>query len=101
MQEYIPLREAARRMPVPVCAATVWRWCAKGFYIPAAKQVVRLQHVHVGRKMFTTEKWVEQFIDDLTAAKALGRRAAGKKPGKVVRLLELYEAEAVLRRAGI
>lgn len=101
MQEYISIREAARRMPVPVASCTVWRWCTKGFYIPAAKQIVRMQHVNIGRKMFTTEQWVEQFIGDLTAAKALQREAEGKKPGKLERLLELYEADAILRRAGI
>lgn len=101
MKNYISLHEAATRLPVPVAKSTLWRWCTKGFYIPAAKHIVRMQHVNIGRKMFTTEQWVEQFIDDLTAVKALQREAKGKKPGKLERPLELYEADAILRRAGI
>lgn len=100
MRQYITLHEATKRTPVPVSHCTLWRWCAKGFYIPAAKQLVRLQHVCIGRKMFTTEQWLEEFFVNLTAAKDLARRSR-KKPGKLERLLEVYHAEAVLRRAGI
>ena len=98
MQEYLTLSEAARLMPRPVAPCTVWRWCTKGFYMRAAKKIVRLQHIVVGRGMFTTQEWIERFIGEMTAAKAAERE---KKPGKFERLMELYEAESVLRRAGI
>ena len=100
MNKYITLQEAAKRTPVPVSQCTLWRWCTKGFYIPAAKQLVRLQYVCVGRRMFTTEQWLEEFIVNLSAAKELSRQAR-RRPRKLERLLELYHVEAVLRRAGI
>ncbi|NLW87317.1 MAG: hypothetical protein GXY38_10635 [Planctomycetes bacterium] len=97
MQEYITLKEAGRRLPGSVSGCTIWRWCTKGFYIPAAKRVIRMQYVHIGRKVFTTEQWIEQFIDDLTAAKSLRHEAERK----TLRLRELERADAVLRQAGI
>jgi hypothetical protein len=100
MRQYITLEEAAKLTPATVSPCTLWRWCAKGFYISGAKQLVRLQHVCVGRRMFTTEQWLEEFIVTLSAAKELARQAR-KRPGKLERLLEVYHAEAVLRRAGI
>lgn len=100
MNKYITLQEAAKVTPMPVSQCTIWRWCVKGFYISAIKQLVRLQYVCVGRKMFTTEQWLEEFIVNLSAAKELARQAR-RKPGKLERLLEVYHAEAILRRAGI
>ena len=98
MQEYLKLSEAAKLMPLPVNTCTVWRWCVKGFYMRAVKKIVRLQHIMVGRRLLTTQEWIDRFIAEMTAAKAAERE---KKPGKFERLMELYEAEAVLRRAGI
>lgn len=101
VREYITLEEAGRRLPGSVSTCTIWRWCTKGFYVPAAKQVIRMRFVQIGPKMFTTELWLEQFIDDFTAAKNLQREAKRRTPGKLERILELYRADAVLREAGI
>lgn len=98
MQEYLRLSEAARLMPLPVNPSTVWRWCVKGFRMRAARKTVRLEHVVVGRRLLTTREWMDRFVAEMTAAKAAERQ---KKPGKFERLMSMYEAEAVLRRAGI
>ena len=98
MPEYLRLSDAAKIMPLPVNACTVWRWCVKGFYMRAAKKAVRLEHIVVGRRLLTTQEWIDRFIAELTAAKAAERK---KKPGKFERLMGLYEAESVLRRAEI
>ena len=68
---------------------------------PATKRVVRLEHVNIGRRLFTTKKWVEEFIAELTAAKACHPEGIPKTATKKQRLRELQEADEILRRAGI
>ena len=102
MRKYMTLREASERLPVKPSYCTVWRWANKGFYVPALGKVVRMRYVHIGRRLFTTEEWLEEFIDELSAARDAERQCRSSKPGrKIDRILEIYEAEAVLRRAGI
>ena len=98
MQQYLKLSDAAKLTPLEVSPCTVWRWCVKGFYIKAAKKTLRLEHVVIGRRLLTTQEWIDRFIAEITAARVAIRE---KKPGKFERLMELYEAEATLRRAGI
>jgi hypothetical protein len=102
-KDFIPLPEAAKLLPGGISGCTLWRWCTKGFYIRALGKIIRLEHAYAGRRLFTTGQWLDQFIGDLTAARALEReRRSGKGVGrKWERLLQLYEADAVLRRAGI
>ena len=102
MRKYLTLAEAAQLLPRTLATCTVWRWCVKGFYIRFVDEIIRLRHVRIGRKMFTTEEWLEQFIDDLSAAREAERRCRASRPGrKVDRILQLYEADSVLRQAGI
>jgi hypothetical protein len=102
MRKYLTFAEAAQRLAGKVSACTVWRWSAKGFYVRAVHRIIRLRYVHIGRRLFTKEEWLEQFIDELSAARDAERDCRASKPGrKVDRILEIYEAEAVLRRAGI
>ena len=53
--------------------------------------------------MLTTELWLEDFIDRLTAARMAERQwRAGGRPGrKWQRYAELCEADIILHRAGI
>ena len=102
MRKYLTLPEATQRLPGKVAACTVWRWSAKGFYVRAVDRIIRLRYVYIGRRLFTTEEWLEQFIDELSAARNAERDCRASKSGrKVDRILEIYRAEAVLRRAGI
>ena len=102
MRKYVTLAEAAQLLPNRPAACTLWRWCVKGFYIRAVDEIIRLRHVHIGRRIFTTEQWLEQFIDDLSAARDAERKCQASRPGrKVDRILELYKADSILRRAGI
>ena len=98
--QYITLDAAAKLTPIPVSQCTIWRWCSKGFRFEGVEQPVLLQYICVGRKMFTTEKWMEDFFIHLRAAKTLSKRSK-RKPGMLERLIEIYHAEAVLRRAKI
>jgi len=101
MRKYLTLAEAAQLLPRPPVSATLWRWCVKGFYIRYVDKIIRLRHVRIGRKMFTTEEWLEQFVDDLSAAREAERKCRTSRPGrKVDRILQLYEADGILRQAG-
>jgi len=102
MRNYFTLQEAGKRLPVPRHVSTMCRWSVRGFYFPALDKIIRLQHVHVGRRLFTTEEWLEGFIDETSAAQEAERQCRVTKPGiKVDRIVELYKADAILRRAGI
>ena len=101
MKDYLRLSEAAGILPVPVAPCTIWRWCVNGYFVPATKRVVRLEHVNIGRRLFTTKKWVEEFIAELTAAKACHPEGIPKTATKKQRLRELQEADEILRREGI
>ena len=83
--------------------ATLWRWCTKGLYIAPLNQVVRLEHIYVGRKIVTTEEWLDQFLERLTVAKTAEHRyRSGRKPDRrYYRIMQLLQAEATLRRARI
>ena len=54
MRKYLTLAEAAQLLPHRPAASTLWRWSVKGFYIRAVDEIIRLQHVHIGRRIFTT-----------------------------------------------
>ena len=103
MRKYLTMAQAAELLPIKRSAATLWRWCVKGVYVPRVNTIVRLQHVYVGRRLMTTEAWIEEFFDQLTLARDAERklRVVGKPGSKYDRIMELYKADATLRRAGI
>lgn len=103
MDEYITLQEAAELLPTKPAQSTIWRWCARGIYVRGADQIVRMQFVRIGRKMFTTSDWLEEFIHRLTATTMAAHeewmdRHKKLRPG---RLRQLAEADEILARAGI
>ncbi len=103
MRKYITLHQAAKLLPIKVSGSTVWRWCINGLSVPGQDEVIRLQFVSVGRRLFTTAEWLDLFVDELTAAR-LGhyrRRNNGRTDRHWQRAKELAEADEILRRAGI
>ena len=68
MNMYITLDEATELLPIKPNRSTIWRWCARGIYVRGVDEVVRMKFVRIGRKLFTTADWVEEFIHRLTAA---------------------------------
>ena len=102
MRKYLTMAQAAELLPIKRSVPTVWRWCAKGVYVRRVNKIIRLQHVYVGRRMMTTEAWLEEFIDQLTLAREAERklRVLGRPGSRYDRIMQLYEADAVLRRAG-
>lgn len=68
-QEYITLTQAAKLAPGRPSINCLWRWCRKGVLARNGEQV-RLQHVRIGGKLFTTTEWLSQFGQALAEADA-------------------------------
>ena len=66
---YITLHKAAKLVPGGTSANCIWRWCRKGV-LARDGQRVRLQHVRIGGKLYTTEPWLTQFGQALAEADA-------------------------------
>jgi len=66
--QHITLTEAAKITPGRPSTNCLWRWCRRGV-MSRSGQRVRLEHVRIGGKIFTTARWVEEFgkaTDDTT-----------------------------------
>ena len=99
--EYISLAEAAGLAPGAPCYETVWRWARQGVTARNG-QVVKLRHLRAGAKLFTTQQWLEQFMEDLAAAD--GHAPQRQSCGRRARTIPLHgdaEAAEALRKAGI
>ncbi|MGD8453620.1 MAG: hypothetical protein PVJ57_17540 [Phycisphaerae bacterium] len=64
---FMTLEEATRWIPRRFSAATIWRWIRYGL-TTSSGTVVKLRHLQIGRRMFTTAAWLQEFFDALTAA---------------------------------
>lgn len=69
----ISLAEAAKTLPQAngknFSTNTVWRWARKGVKSRAG-DTIRLQHVRLGGKIYTTRQWVDEFGARLAQADA-------------------------------
>ncbi|MDP6635659.1 MAG: hypothetical protein QGG42_12215 [Phycisphaerae bacterium] len=68
-KKYIRLGQAARIAPGRPSANCIWRWCRKGI-LSRTGQRIRLQHIRIGGKIFTTGGWLDEFGKSLAAADA-------------------------------
>ena len=68
-QEYLTLTQAAKLAPGRPSINCIWRWCRKGV-LARDGQRIRLQHVRIGGKLYTTAEWVAQFGTALAEADA-------------------------------
>jgi len=67
--KHITLTEAAKITPGRPSTNCLWRWCRRGV-LSRSGQRIRLEHVRIGGKIFTTTDWVEQFGKALAEADA-------------------------------
>jgi len=67
--ERVTLSQAARIAPGGVSPNCVWRWCRRGVLSRMGERV-RLEHVRVGGKLFTTPRWIEELGQRLAEADA-------------------------------
>lgn len=68
-ENYITLTQAAKMAPLRPSTNCIWRWCRKGVLARGGERI-RLQHVRLGGKLFTTAEWVTQFGQALAEADA-------------------------------
>ncbi|MBL8879292.1 MAG: DUF1580 domain-containing protein [Phycisphaerales bacterium] len=58
--EHITLTAAAKVAPGRPSTNCLWRWCRRGVKARDGQRV-RLQHLRIGGKIFTTLRWLEDF----------------------------------------
>ncbi len=84
-QELITLTQAAALAPGRPSVNCIWRWCRKGV-LARDRSRVRLRHVRIGGKLYTTARWLGEFGQALATADADyfkpddGRPAATSSP---------------------
>lgn len=67
--EHITLTEAAKIAPGRPSTNCLWRWCRRGVKARGGERV-RLQHLRIGGKIFTSPRWLEEFGRNLAEADA-------------------------------
>ena len=67
--ERITLTEVAKMSPGRPTANCVWCWCRRGVLARNGERV-RLEHVRLGGRIFTTRRWVDEFGRGLAEADA-------------------------------
>lgn len=75
--ELLTLGEAAKITPGRPSTNAIWRWCRKGVLARSGERV-HLEHRRVGGRIFTSERWVDEFGQRLADADTeyFGERAA-------------------------
>lgn len=63
----LTLAQAAASCSTKPDPASVWRWCRKGIKTSGGRRV-RLEHVRVGGRIYTTEPAMERFFAAVAAA---------------------------------
>ena len=77
--ERVTLSQAARIAPGKVSPNCVWRWCRRGVLARTGERV-RLEHVRVGGKLYTSPRWIEEFGKRLAEADAAYFAATDEQP---------------------
>lgn len=68
-QEHISLIKAVRIVPGDVSPNCLWRSCWQGVLSRSGERI-KPQHVRVGGKLFTTARWIAEFVQRLAEANA-------------------------------
>lgn len=99
--EYIDCATAGQNLPGRPSANAVWRWAARGV-LGRDRQRVRLRHIRVGKKLFTTMAWLMEFSVEYAAARVIEDAPPAERVervGPARRKREIAEAMAELARA--
>ena len=106
-ENLVSLAEAAALLPriagKRIAISTLFRWCSRGL------RCVRLEHLRIGRRIFTTRAALQQFflalaeLDDRDETQHRIKSSSPKRrpPTSPQRRRAIAEAEAVLKEAGI
>lgn len=80
----------------------IWRWCRKGIKARSGQRV-HLKHIRSGRRLLTTQAWLDEFHTDLTREDHAGLATGAPiepKPNPQ-RVGDVAAAQAELAAAGI
>lgn len=113
--ERLPLTEVAKLVPGRPSVNCVWRWCRRGVLARNGERI-RLEHVRIGGKIFTTRAWLEEFGRRLATEDAkyfdlahalvppdrrVSTRGRPASPINERRRREIEDAERELDKAGL
>lgn len=100
-EDLITLAQACRLAPFRPSVNCVWRWCRRGVRSRCGA-IVKLRHVRMGGRLFTTKRWIDEFGAELAAADAAHfGRAQGESTDLDVRRRNVAAIDMQLRREGI
>ncbi len=68
-EEWLTLSEAAAYLPGRPSVNCIWRWCRRGVLGRNGVRV-RLQHIRIGGKIFTSREWIADFTRQLAESDA-------------------------------
>lgn len=99
--DYLTLAEAAQKTPGRPTSSTIWRWARHGLTLRNGREV-HLQYVRVGGRMYTTEQWLADFMEAVTAAdlEDVPLRHPNRQPRSEYVRHSAREADRALREAG-
>ena len=66
-ENLLSLAEAAKKIPNRPSNSAIWRWCRKGLRSRSG-QLIRLKHVRVGGRIYTSEPYVTDFFHAVAEA---------------------------------
>ena len=67
--DYITLTQASKLAPGRPSINCIWRWCRKGVIARDGRRL-RLEHVRMGGKLYTSAQWLAEFGQALAEADA-------------------------------
>lgn len=101
----LTLAQAMPGVPGKPSVSCGWRWCRYGIKARTGQRI-KLRHIRVGARVFTSRKWLDQFFAELAQADAdyfdrpEPAPAPFQPPTSSVRLRATQAAEAKLMAAG-
>ena len=67
--QYLTVSEAAKSAPGRPSASAVWRWCRRGIVVNGER--LFLEHIRVGKRLFTSKEWLQEFFESAAARPVL------------------------------
>jgi hypothetical protein len=99
--EYLTLTQATKLSPGRPSTNCIWRWCRRGVLSRGGRRV-RLRHVRIGGKIYTTAEWLNDFGQRLADADAayfdIEAETAASVPERYSRKREERELQALERQ---
>jgi len=96
--QYLSLSQAAKIVPGTPHPSSIWRWCRYGVRARNGKRI-RLRHSRAGSRVYTTERWLDEFFEATAAADIERLGQADEAPAEQVSA-SVAEVDAELREGG-